>query len=208
MLDRALTSVNSLVRRGRVWQDSRSDSVWTGGDDARLLAVASPPMATAFMLALWPGQRQGDLPRLAWDAYDGAYIRLKQSKTGVRVRVPVATPLKAHLDSLPRKSSAVIRSEDDRPSASDGFRAIWRNTCERANIKDLTFHDPRGTLISRLARAGTSEIETATLTGHAVSGVKSIIDKFYHNRDPALAASAIKKLEAAAKSTNELQTGT
>jgi hypothetical protein len=34
------------------------------------------------LLALWTGQRQGDLLRLPWSAYDGKYIRLRQSKGG------------------------------------------------------------------------------------------------------------------------------
>ena len=68
--DRGLISLNPLERHGRVWKGSRSESVWTDADEARLLAVASPPMALAFMLALWTGQRQGDLLRLTWGAYD------------------------------------------------------------------------------------------------------------------------------------------
>jgi hypothetical protein len=34
------------------------------------------------LLALWTGQRQGDLLRLPWSAYDGEHVRLRQSKTG------------------------------------------------------------------------------------------------------------------------------
>jgi hypothetical protein len=34
-------------------------------------------------IALWTGQRQGDL-RLPWSAYAGDQIRLRQSKTGTR----------------------------------------------------------------------------------------------------------------------------
>jgi integrase len=41
------------------------------------------------MLALWTGQRQGDLLRLPWSSYDGKTIRLRQSKTGRGVVIPV-----------------------------------------------------------------------------------------------------------------------
>ena len=47
----------------------------------------------AMALALWTGQRQGDLLRLTWSAYDGEVIRLRQSKGDVEVTVPVASPL-------------------------------------------------------------------------------------------------------------------
>ncbi len=52
------------------------------------------------MLALWTGQRQGDLLKLSRLAYDGEKIRLRQSKTGVRVVIPVAAALKAMLDPI------------------------------------------------------------------------------------------------------------
>ena len=59
----------------------------------------------ALLLALWTGQRQGDLLRLPWSAYDGSYIRLRQSKTGARVVIPVGAPLKAALDITPRSAA-------------------------------------------------------------------------------------------------------
>ncbi len=37
-------------------------------------------LQAALLLALWTGQRQGDLLRLTWKDYDGAYIRMRQSK--------------------------------------------------------------------------------------------------------------------------------
>src|SRR3984957_670500 len=138
-------------------------------------------------LGLWTGQRQGDLLRLTWKAYDGQFIRLRQSKTDVHVTVPVGKPLKAILDTTSRLSPFIISSEDDRPYTSDGFRASWRKTCDRAGVKGLTFHDLRGTAVSRLASAGATEMEIAAITGHAVGDVRSIMDKCYFNRDPAMA---------------------
>ena len=71
-------------------------------------------MALALMLGLWTGQRQGDLLRLTWKAYDGQFIRLRQSKTDVHVTVPVGKPLKAILDTTPayRPSSSPLRTTD------------------------------------------------------------------------------------------------
>jgi integrase len=199
-----MISVNPLRRPGRVWKGSRAEKVWGDDDEKSLLTVASPQMALAIKLALWTGQRQGDLLRLTWSAYDGHFIRLRQSKTGVRVVISVGAPLKAILDATPRVSPFVITSGDERPYTSDGFRASWRKTCERAGINGLTFHDLRGTAVSRLAGVGATEMEIAVITGHAVSNVKSIIDKFYFSRDPAMAASAIRKLEQGTKSANQL----
>ena len=66
-------------------------------------------MGLAFLLAVWTGQRQGDLLRLPWSGYDGSWIRLRQSKTGARVAIPVGGPLKLALDeAAKRKGSTVI----------------------------------------------------------------------------------------------------
>ena len=205
-LDRRMISVNPLKRPGRVWKGSRAEKVWGDGDERNLLTVASPQMALAIKLAIWTGQRQGDLLRLTWSAYDGHFIRLRQSKTGVRVVIPVGAPLKAILEATPQVSPFIISSGDDRPYTSDGFRATWRKTCERAGVKGLTFHDLRGTAVSRLASAGATEMEIAAITGHAVSDVRSIMDKFYFNRDPAMAVSAVQKLEKRTNLQTVLQT--
>ena len=60
--------------------------------------MASPQMALAIKLALGQG-KEGDLLRLTWKAYDGQFICLRQSKTGVRVVIPVGAPLKTILDA-------------------------------------------------------------------------------------------------------------
>jgi integrase len=83
--DRGRISSNPCERGGRLYAADRADKIWTEADIARLLAAASPQMALALMLALWTGQRQGDLLALPWSAYNGSHIRLRQSKTGQAV---------------------------------------------------------------------------------------------------------------------------
>jgi hypothetical protein len=45
-------------------------------------------------------------------------------------------------------------------------------------------------------------MQIATITGHAVSDVRSIMDKFYLRRDRTMGQSAIKKLEQRTKTAN------
>jgi integrase len=146
-------------------------------------------------MALWTGQRQGDLLALTWFAYDGAYIRLKQGKTGVRVVIPVAPSLKAALDSTKRASERILTTRSGRPWTPDGFRASWRKACLSAGVSGVTFHDLRGTAVLRLSLAGCTEAEIATITGHSMRDVRSILDTNYLHRDVALAESGIEKLE-------------
>jgi hypothetical protein len=63
----------------------------------------------------------------------------------------------------------------------------------------VTFHDLRGTAVTRLAIVGCTEAEIAYLTGHSLRDVRSILDANYLHRDPALGKSAISKLERGTK---------
>ena len=154
-----------------------------------------PTCTSLCSLPSWTGQRQGDLLRLTWAAYDGAVIRLRQQKTAARVVVPIGAPLKAALDAMPRTSPVILLNSDGRPWTSDGFRASWRKACHVAGITGLTFHDLRGTAVSRLAKAGCSSPQIATLTGHSLRDVNAILDSHYLHRDPTMAEDAIRKLE-------------
>ena len=124
------------------------------------------------LLALWTGQRQGDLLRLPWSGYDGTHIRLRQSKTGARVVIPVGVPLKAVLDTTPKRSTIILTNGDGKPWSSDGFRASWRKACKSAGVVGVTFNDLRGTAVTRLALAECTEAEIATITGHSLRGVR------------------------------------
>jgi integrase len=147
------------------------------------------------LLALWTGQRQGDLLRLAWSAYDGKDIKLRQSKTGARVVIPVGAPLKAALDTATKHGPIMLTSTDARPWTPDGFRASWGKACKKAGITGVTFNDLRGTAVTRLALVGCTEAQIATITGHSLRDVRSILDAHYLHRDPELAREAISKLE-------------
>jgi integrase len=66
----------------------------------------------------------------------------------------------------------------------------------------VTFHDLRGTAVTRLALAGSTEPEIATITGHSLRDVRTILDSNYLSRDQALGESAIRKLETRTKTPN------
>lgn len=75
-----LNPLNPLERPGRLYRAARKGRVWTAEDEAAFFAKATRHMHLALMLALWTGQRQGDLLRLTWTAYDGEKLRISKSK--------------------------------------------------------------------------------------------------------------------------------
>jgi len=201
-MDRGLVAANPCARGGRLYRGSRAEKIWTDADEVAFLERAPAHLHLALLLALWTGQRQGDLLRLPWSAYNGTHIRLRQSKGGTRVVIPVGAPLKAALDAAPKRSPIMLTTAGGKPWTPDGFRASWGKACKRAAVIGVTFHDLRGTAVTRLAIAGCTEAEIATITGHSLRSVRAIIDTHYLNRDPVLAESAIRKLETRTKTPN------
>jgi integrase len=201
-MDRGLIAANPCARGGRLYRGSRAEKIWTTADESAFLERAPAHLHLPLLLALWTGQRQGDLLRLPWSAYDGKHIRLRQSKGGARVVIPVGAPLKVALDAAPKRSTIILTTANGKPWTPDGFRASWGKACKRAGVVGVTFHDLRGTAVTRLAIAGCTEAEIATITGHSLRSVRAIIDTHYLARDPALAENAIRKLESGTKSSN------
>jgi len=206
--DRGKITVNPCERGGRVYHGTRVDFVWSVDDEAAFLEHAPAHLHLPLLLALWTGQRQGDLLRLSWSAYDGSTIRLRQSKTGARVVIPVAAPLKAALDAARKHGPIILTSANARPWTEGGFRASWWLACKKAGIVGVTFNDLRGTAVTRLALVGCSEAEIATTTGHSLRDVRSILDAHYLHRDVELARSAITKLEMGYAKQAGAKTGT
>src|SRR5262249_57988999 len=94
----------------------------------------------------------------------------------------------------------ILTSTDKWPWTPDGFRASWGKACGRAGVVGVTFNDLRGTAVTRLALAGCTEPEIATITGHSLRDVRTILDSHYLHPHPAVAESAIQKLERRTKS--------
>ncbi len=193
--DRGRIAVNIAEKGGRLYSADRTESIWTAEHLAALEAVASAEVRAALMLALWTGQRKGDLLVTPWSAYDGNTIKVKQSKTGARVNIPVGKDLKMLLDGMTKHSPVILTNTRHKPWTSDGFDTSWQKAVKKAKIDGLTFHDLRGTAVTRLALAGCNNSQIASITGHSLRDVDAILDAHYLGGRNELAAQAIAKLE-------------
>jgi hypothetical protein len=119
----------------------------------------------------------------------------KKRPRGVTVVIPVGAPLGVALDAaaLVKRSPIVLTNLDGQPWK--GFSSYFGKVRKRAGVIGVTFNDLRGTAVTRLALVGCSEAEIATITGHSLRDVRPILDANYLHRDPALAESAIRKLD-------------
>lgn len=209
-VDREDLDRNPLEKIERLADSTRRDTIWTDEQVKAFHAKAPARMVLALELARWTGQRQGDLLRLTWGAYDGSHISLRQGKTGAHVRVKVAQELRARLDAEKAARFAegkgsdkiaaltILTNRSGRPY-TEGFRASWAKACRIAGVEGVTFHDLRGTFVTLAYRNGATFKEIAEVTGHSEKDAEGIIRKHYLKAD-----SAVTKLETGNKKRGEM----
>ncbi len=197
-VDRAEIENNVLEKVHRVYHSDRSEKIWLPEHVAAFMKVASTEMCQAMLVALHSGQRQGDLRRLPWSAYDGERLTLKQSKGGAEVSVKCTAALKRLLDRMEKRGPLILTTASGRAWSKRYFAECWQEASEAAGIADLHFHDLRGTAVTMLAEAGATVPEIAAVTGHSLAHVQRILD-VYLARTRALADAAIFKLERHAR---------
>lgn len=127
-----MTSYQPPARIRHRYHADRSEMIWEDHHIASFMSVAPVSLQWALVLAAETGQRQGDLLRLPWSAYDGKLIRLTPSKTITRIKpkgrpvaVPVSKRLRAVIDALPRVSTIMLTNGRGRPWQGNSFRKVW-----------------------------------------------------------------------------------
>lgn len=200
---------NHIAGFRRLHSVDRSELIWLPEHIHAFMKVAPVEMQRALILALHTGQRQGDLLRLAWGNYDGAWIVLRQGKTGRQVDIPCTKALRKMLDGIERDTAVVLTTKTKLPWKARYFKAQWEAASKKAGITDLHFHDLRGTAITMLAEVGCTTPQIASITGHSLKTVTTILDK-YLARTRVLAGEAVILFENAksTKFANRLQTRT
>jgi integrase len=89
------------------------------------------------------------------------------------VAIPISPELAGILSAAPRgRSVTILTKADGLPwdPKGNGLRAAFREARTTAGVSGLTFHDLRGTFITRRRQLGWSAEEVALCSGHKVAG--------------------------------------
>lgn len=186
---------------------------WTDGDVQVALAVLPEHLRRPVILALYTGQRRGDLIAMPWSAYDGAKIRVTPEKTKRHTNsqtlvIPATPELRAELDAWRPDPAAG-------PILTTKFGAPWRIGSNLSKqLGDAlgkidgfpakrNIHGLRKLAATRLAQAGCTLHEIAAITGHQSLGM---IQLYTRSVDQERAAeSASEKLERRKEIAGNLQ---
>jgi len=149
----------------------RSGGFHTWTEDEIAKYEARHPVGTkarlAFALLLYTAQRRGDVVRMGLQHIKDGILSIKQQKTGMLVEVPVHPELKAILDKTPSGHLTIVTTQYGKPFTPPGFTNWFRDRCNEAGLpKGCPPHGLRKAAAVRLAEAGCTTHEIASVTGH------------------------------------------
>jgi integrase len=210
-LERGHITTNHLRGFKRLYHADRSEIIWLPEHITAFMRVAPVEMQRALILALHTGQREGDLLRLPWNAYNGTTIKLRQGKArrrgkpGPLIEIPCTTALRRMLDGMERASPLILTTKTGQSLKKRYFARLWDEATRKAGLQSvllpgcddpvaLRFHDVRGTTITLLSEAGCTPQQIATVTGHSLKTVYWILER-YLARTRGLAEQAIFNFE-------------
>jgi len=161
--------------------------------------VAPARLWEAAALALYTGQRRGDVLSMRWSDIESDQIQVEQSKTGKRLWVPVHKDLRSILKELPRTGEFVLRNDHGAPWTESAFKSAWRRLMDDERLgyiktRRLVFHGLRKSAVVMLLEAGCTDAEVAAITGQSRDMVEHYALAVNQRR---LAAAAILKWEGA-----------
>jgi integrase len=168
---------------------------WSDAQIAAALAALPEAMRRVVILALYTGQRRGDLCRMAWTQYDGSLIRLRQSKTGEHLIIPCHPILRGEMDQWKagRQGPLILTSEKGHAWTPPHLTEQMRRSLHRAGLPaGLNVHGLRKAAARRLAEAGCSPHEIQAITGHKTL---AMVSHYTASADQEkLAQAAVRKL--------------
>lgn len=151
----------------------------------------NPWLWSAVQLAVETAMRQGELLGLTWGQIDRKRkLILLLDPEKIKNEEPRAVPLSPAalelLDKLPRSTSGKVL-----PVERLTLYHAFSYACDRAKIKNFTFHDLRHEALSRLAERGDfSVLELAAVSGHKTL---QMLKRYTHLQAERLADKLAKK---------------
>ena len=152
----------------------------------------------ALALALYTGQRRGDLVQFGRQHVRDGWLIFTQNKNRnrnpVRLEIPIIPALRQVLDASPTGDLTFLVTAHGRPFTNNGFGNRFRDWCDAAGLTHCSVHGLRKAAAARLAELGCPEFEIMAITGHQTS--KEVTRYTKAASQKTRAASALVKLTA------------
>jgi len=187
--DNPISSTDGLKVQGDGFQTWQEDHIrryrrrWKLGTMPRL----------AFDLALYTGQRRGDIIAIGvHDMRDGR-IHLVQEKTGKSLAIPIHRNLRRSLAIAKHGDQTLLVTAYGKPFTTNGFGNWFHDKAKAAGLQGYEFHGLRKAAARRLAEAGCTNAEIKAITGHVTDAEVARYTRAAEQET--LANSAMRRLE-------------
>ncbi len=197
-----LLHVNPALRPEMLPTPPRTQ-VWSYAEENAFLKAAPPSLRLAMMLLIYTAQRPSDVLGMTKgrvSEHDGRlWIILRQQKTGELIEVPLHDRLAPLVRSRLADDSGgllLVPSPTGKPWAYRNFARSWDAVRRKAGIEDRQRRDGRRTAVVRLAQAGATVPQIASVTGWGIDYCQRIVDTYLPRRTE-VAAGAITIWERA-----------
>ena len=162
-------ATNPVVLAERVGKNKiKGYHTWTEAEIARY--QAAHPVGTkarlALEIALWTGQRRGDVRLFGPKHIVRGKVNFRASKNDADLWLPLAAPLKRAIDAMPSVGlSAFLVTEYGKPFTKDGFGNKFRDWCDEAGLRHCTIHGLRKAIARRMAESAATQAEIKAVGG-------------------------------------------
>jgi integrase len=144
----------------RAWTDAELEQYearWEIGTRERL----------GYALALYTGQRRGDVAAFPWRAYDGEGVTVTQEKTDAPLWVPTHPELQTVLAATEQTSPFILTSSHGTRFTRESFGNLMADAIERAGLPaECRLHGLRKAAGRCLAEAGATTRMIMAVLGH------------------------------------------
>lgn len=168
----------------RAWEPE--ELLWFEG------AARNAACRLAYYLALFTGQREGDVLSMTWNAVRDGAVEVMQQKTGARVVIPLHPVLSDVLSETAKRGMFIVCTEAGAQYTTDGFKTMWRREILSCGLDGVQFHGLRKNASGALAEAGCTDEEIMSITGHKTRSMISLYTRYA--RQKLLAQSAMRKM--------------
>ncbi len=142
---------------------------WTEAEIAQFQAYHGPRTTArlALTLLLYTGQRRGDVIGLGRQHIRAGVVHVRQQKTGTQLAIPIHAILAAIIAQTPANHLTLLTTQTGKPFSAAGVGNWFRDRCNEAGLAHCSAHGLRKAAARRLAEAGCTMHEIASITGHA-----------------------------------------
>lgn len=138
---------------------------------------------TGYALALYTGQRRGDVVRLTYKSIAGDAFRLTQGKTGTVLEIPIHPELQKAIAAVRPRCEAGILANKDKALNPIYFGHMMARAIDAAGLpRGCVLHGLRKSAAVALIDAGCTELQAAAITGHKSARMLEIYAKARNQR--------------------------